>query len=213
MAWHRGIPSTHGRVRNQIGGFQWYWHRWISSLAVRICRYRWSNSHLRALQAVQHLGLYILVHGLDVVALPAVAEDGPVKLAASVLPVEQAGRLDGAIVPAHEQHRGVRGSTIISQGVPSRFSMAHRLSGRDAITGALPGSAKIPFICKILPDMISSKVMGLVNSITLWARPCYQHGRAHFLLMSSASSSAFPSTKLSISGNQSGVNSEMYLLA
>lgn len=105
MAWHRGIPSTHGRVRNQIGGFQWYWHRWISSLAVRICRYRWSHFHLRALQAVQHLGLYILVHGLDVVALPSVAKDGPVKLAASVLPVEQTGGLDGTIVPAHEQHR------------------------------------------------------------------------------------------------------------
>ena len=44
--------------------------------------------------------------------------------------------------------------------------------------------------------------MGLVNSITLWARPWYQHGRAHLLFMRPSGSA----------GTHNGMRNIIYLL-
>nr|DAL60911.1 MAG TPA_asm: hypothetical protein [Caudoviricetes sp.] len=107
---------------------------------------------------------------------------------------------------------GVRGSTIISQRVPSRFSMAHRLSGRVVTTGSAPGSAKIPFICKILSDVISSRVMGLSNSITLWARRCWRTGGLfvclHFLqhVFAVAQAGFFGGTDVGVQGKAAALS-------
>nr|DAY85961.1 MAG TPA: hypothetical protein [Caudoviricetes sp.] len=173
MAWRRGIPSTHGRVHSRIGGCQWYWHRWISLLAVRICRYRQSHSHLRVLQAVQHLGLQVFVQGLEAVISPAVAEDSAIDWLAAISTV-QALAVDGV----HQHRRGAGQNFLLAGTLQKRFHALQRVrqGSHDRVFARLD---KNTFHLLLKPPRcVILRGDGRSNHHPFAGSPVFQHRRA-----------------------------------
>nr|DAU45053.1 MAG TPA: hypothetical protein [Caudoviricetes sp.] len=173
MAWRRGIPSTHGRVHSRIGGCQWYWHRWISLLAVRICRYRQSHSHLRVLQAVQHLGLQVFVQGLEAVISPAVAEDSAIDWLAAISTVQAL-----AVDSVHQHRRGAGQNFLLAGTLQKRFHALQRVrqSSHDRVFARLDKNT-FHLLLKP-PKCVILRGDGRSNHHPFAGSPVFQHRRA-----------------------------------